>query len=182
MDAFKVITSNYLINVAFLSWAAAQILKTLFTLIAEKRFVAERLFGAGGMPSAHSALVVSLTVAVARKEGFSSPLFALALCFAGIVMYDAMGVRRAAGEQAKVLNSMVSSLFQKRHQFGDFPKLDEYFSKLGKRRQAPVPDSQEGEEKAGEDKMLNEFLGHTPLEVIGGALLGILMAMVIPVS
>lgn len=182
MEAFKVITSNYLINVAVLSWAMAQILKTLFTLIAERKFVPERLVGAGGMPSAHSALVVSLTVAMARKEGFSSPLFALALCFAGVVMYDAMGVRRAAGEQAKVLNSMVSSLFQKRNQFGGFPKLDEYFSKLTNRKEESANPALSEETEAVEDKMLNEFLGHTPLEVVGGALLGIIMAMLIPVS
>ena len=67
----------------------------------------ERMIGAGGMPSSHTALVCSLTIAMARKTGVSSAEFALALALACIVMYDAMGVRRAAGEHAKVLNKLV---------------------------------------------------------------------------
>ena len=107
METIKIIFSNYYINVAFLSWLTAQVLKTLLTFVLTKEVVWERMVGAGGMPSAHSALVCSLTVALERKLGFSSPEFALSLAFAAIVMYDAMGVRRAAGEQAKVLNKIV---------------------------------------------------------------------------
>ncbi|MEG2038747.1 MAG: divergent PAP2 family protein [Oscillospiraceae bacterium] len=191
MYGLSVLTSNYLINVAFVSWASAQILKTIFTFVFTKKFVAERLFGAGGMPSAHSALVCSLAVAMAKKEGFSSPMFALALCFAGVVMYDAMGVRRAAGEQAKVLNSVISGLFENKPAFGDFPKLEEYFSKLTnkkllhfKSRENDVLPPEDGQttDVETDNMMLNEFLGHTPLEVIGGALLGILISMLMPVQ
>ena len=184
MESLKVITSNYLINVCFVAWVSAQVLKMLLVLIVRRKLVLERLFGAGGMPSAHSALVCSLTVAIARQEGFASPLFALSLAFASIVMYDAMGVRRAAGEQAKVINQMVSGIFQKKSIFGEFPKLDEYFRRMKKKKplkEEPSCEKQpESREESGEEPdvgMLNEYLGHTPMEVLGGALLGILVAM-----
>ncbi len=184
IEALKLITSNYIIDVALTAWASAQILKTLFTLIFQKKLVLERLVGAGGMPSAHTALVVSLTVAMARKEGFASPMFALALCFAVVVMYDAMGVRRAAGEQAKVLNTVILSLFQKRHLFGDFPRLEDFLKRKKKSSKEQPKETELTEVEIENDpyyKMLNEFLGHTPMEVIGGALLGIFVALVFPV-
>ena len=167
MDALKSLFSNYLLNVALLAWLAAQVGKTLLTFIATKTFVPERLVGAGGMPSAHSALVCSLTIAIARKIGWNSPEFAIAFVMAAVVMYDAMGVRRAAGEQAKVLNRLV---------FG--PKNEK------------SPDCEEEaqhirdylEDQDLPDKELKEFLGHTPMEVLGGALLGILIAVLMPVS
>ncbi len=144
----KELISNYFIDVAVISWLSAQILKTLFEFIMTKKFNPERLVGAGGMPSAHSALVCSVTVAMARKIGFNSPEFAICFIVAGVVMYDAMGVRRAAGEQAKVLNKLV-------------------FEDKGNAHRP--------------EKALKEFLGHTPLEVLGGALLGILVAALVPV-
>ena len=107
MPFFRIITSNTFINVAFVSWAAAQIIKTLLTFFATNAFVPERLFGSGGMPSSHSALVCSLAVLMARSQGFSSPLFALCIVFAAVVMYDAMGVRRETGIQARILNEMM---------------------------------------------------------------------------
>lgn len=97
MDLLKGFTANYYINVAITAWFLAQLSKTLLTLILKKKFVMERMIGAGGMPSSHTALVCSLTIAMARKTGVSSAEFALALALACIVMYDAMGVRRAAG-------------------------------------------------------------------------------------
>ena len=119
-----------------------------------------------GMPSAHSAFVCSITIAIAKKVGYSSPEFALALAFACVVMYDAMGVRRAAGEQAKVLNRMVL----------DLSNPNSLFALLGSH-----PEKELDEDEDREQKELNEFLGHTPLEVLGGALLGILIAMIVPV-
>ena len=95
---WSVITGNYIINVGVTSWFCAQIIKTVLTLIRYREFRAERLFGAGGMPSSHSALVCSITVAMAKLVGFDSPLFGLTFVFSMVVMYDAMGVRRAAGE------------------------------------------------------------------------------------
>ena len=82
---------NYILYVPLLSWLAAQICKTIIDLILSGKLDLERMFGAGGMPSAHSALVCSMTIATARKFGVSSPFFAFAFILAAIVMYDAMG-------------------------------------------------------------------------------------------
>ncbi|MBQ4153407.1 MAG: divergent PAP2 family protein [Oscillospiraceae bacterium] len=149
MDKIAELFHNYVLITALLSWFVAQVLKTLLTLIVTKKFTPERLVGAGGMPSAHSATVCSLVVAISREVGFHTPEFAIAVVLAAVVMYDAMGVRRAAGEQAKVLNKMLE------RQYGD----------------------EEDSEFAVE---LKEFLGHTPLQVLAGALLGILIAMIMP--
>lgn len=91
MDLLKGFTANYYINVAITAWFLAQLSKTLLTLILKKKFVMDRMIGAGGMPSSHTALVCSLTIAMARKTGVSSAEFALALALACIVMYDAHG-------------------------------------------------------------------------------------------
>ena len=99
---------NYILSVALLSWLAAQICKTIINYILSGKFEAERMWGAGGMPSAHSALVCSMFMAAAKSQGVNSPIFAIAFILAAIVMYDAMGVRRETGEQAKVLNRMIS--------------------------------------------------------------------------
>lgn len=155
------LTSNYLINVGLLAWVAAQVSKTVLHFLVTGRWVFERMFGAGGMPSSHSALVCSITIGMVRKVGFDSPEFALALTLAAVVMYDAMGVRRAAGEHAKVINKLV---------FG-FQFLD-----------IAQPDEKEEERLISPDQeKLKEYLGHTPFEVLGGALLGILIAMIVPV-
>lgn len=151
MTDFSDLFSNYVLNMAILSWFSAQVIKTLLFFLKNKKLNLERMFGAGGMPSAHSASVCSMTIAVAKVAGFASPLFALAFLFAGIVMYDAMGVRRAAGEHAKVINMIVRK---------NKSNITNY-----------IPEHKEN---------LKEFLGHTPLEVLGGALLGILIAMLVP--
>lgn len=170
MNVLRTLTSNYIINVGMVSWLLAQLLKTLFTLLLTRELVLERLVGAGGMPSSHSALTSSIAIAMARKLGFASPEFGLAFAFAAIVMYDAMGVRRAAGEQAKVLNKLVFSL----PSFQLFQKPQE-------------PDGEDNADKPAEskpfmDKELKEFLGHTPVEVLGGCMLGILVAIFMPVT
>ena len=99
--------SNYVLNASLAAWFIAQLIKTIITLVFTKKLVLERMVGAGGMPSAHSATVCALTVSMSRATGISSPEFALAVLFATVVMYDAMGVRRAAGEHAKVINAML---------------------------------------------------------------------------
>lgn len=166
--AWELITSNYIINLAFISWVLAQVIKTGLTFIQFKEFRAERLFGAGGMPSSHSSLVCAITMGIAKLEGFSSPLFALTFCFAAVVMYDAMGVRRAAGEQAKVLNKMIFS-------FKDISKIFDLLN------QEIEEEYDQNTDTIGQHKELKEFLGHTPLEVLGGALLGLLVAALLPV-
>lgn len=148
---------NYILIAAIMSWVFAQIIKTVLTLIVTRRFTAERIIGAGGMPSSHSAMVCALLMGVARTTSLQSPEFALAFSFAAVVMYDAMGVRRAAGEQARVLNRLVE-VWEKR----------------------AVEDTPPGQPPAAApQKELKEYLGHTPMEVLAGAMLGILVALVV---
>ena len=167
MESLRLLTSNYLINIAFLAWLSAQLIKTALNLVTTRKFHAERLVGAGGMPSSHSALVCAMAIGTCRKMGFSSPEFALSLAFAAVVMYDAMGVRRAAGEQAKVLNKLV---------FG-FPSIWEQSQPASETVEPEVEEEDAALSSSLGDKALKEYLGHTPLEVMAGALLGILIAM-----
>ena len=148
MGPLQTLTSNYILNVGVLSWFIAQVLKTLLVFIPTRKIVWERMVGSGGMPSSHSALVCGVAMATAKKLGYASPEFALALALAGIVMYDAMGVRRETGKQAKLLNSI----------------LMENPLKLN---------AEVLQEK------LKEYVGHTPLQVLAGAILGIGLALVI---
>lgn len=151
-EIFTGFINNYIIQVAALSWLTAQVLKTIINFVFTKKFKAERLIGAGGMPSSHTALVVSTAVATAKECGTSSPIFALAALFAAVVMYDAMGVRYAAGEQAKVINQLVDEWL-------DTMKFDQ--------------------EKIPHFKELKEMLGHTPIEVIGGIIVGVVVSSIV---
>ena len=102
--------SNKLLLAAGLGWTVAQVLKTLIHLLFTKQFVAERLVGSGGMPSSHSATVCALATAAYLVHGPATTEFAICFFFAMIVMYDAIGVRRETGIQAKVLNEMIKVL------------------------------------------------------------------------
>lgn len=147
MDGFGAVLTNQTLLVAIAACLLAQGTKLVITLIRLRQFQASALFSAGGMPSAHSALVSALATSVGQTKGWSSPEFAIACMFAVIVMYDAAGVRQAAGQQAKVLNQIVDELFQ------------------------------EGEDLTPE--RLKELLGHTPLQVLAGLVLGISIALVV---
>lgn len=147
MNFFTDIVQNSVLVCAVCGWAVAQILKTLIHLLFTKKFVAERLVGSGGMPSSHSATVTSLATATCYIYGANSFEFAIALIFAIVVMYDAMGVRRETGIQAKVLNEILDA-------FADM-----------------------GSDMSPQDK-LKEFVGHTPLQVLAGAILGILISVI----
>ncbi len=103
---------NKILICAILGWFIAQALKVVFVLIQEKKFDMRRFVGSGGMPSSHSSFVLALTTAVAFEEGLSSALFAVCVVFSFIVMYDAAGVRRAAGKQAEILNSIIENFWQ----------------------------------------------------------------------
>lgn len=147
MTFLQELIHNEIVMSAGLSWGLAQIIKTIIHLILTKKFVAERLIGSGGMPSCHSATVCALTTSIIINEGIQSPLFAIAFIQAIIVMYDAMGVRRETGIQAKVLN-----------------EITEVIEKMGS--------------DLSNDAKLKEFVGHTPLQVFFGALLGIIIALI----
>jgi uncharacterized protein len=135
---------NKVLNISILSWFIAQLLKVIVVYVRNKKIDFRRLVGSGGMPSSHSAFVVSLAFCVGKSCGFNSPEFAISTVFALIVMYDAAGVRRAAGRQAKILNTIIQDM----HDNGKFP-----------------------EEK------LKELIGHTPVEVIAGAIVGAITAI-----
>ena len=107
MEIVNQIITNKCIVVPFCLWIIIQVFKFVYELIVNKKIDFKRLFGAGGMPSSHSAVVCSEAILVGKALGFDSATFALALAFAGVVMYDAAGIRRAAGKQARILNKIV---------------------------------------------------------------------------
>jgi hypothetical protein len=100
---------------ALFAWLAAQLIKMSDHYIHTRKFDISYLVSTGGMPSAHSAMVCGLTTSVGIRAGMDSPLFAVTLAFALVVMFDAQSVRRAAGQQARVLNQLIEQLF-KEHQ------------------------------------------------------------------
>ncbi len=115
------ITFNPLIYSAFMGMVLAQVAKVVLILVMERRLAMDRLTETGGMPSSHSAAVAALATACGIEYGVQSPYFALAIVFGSIVIYDATGVRRAAGRHAEILNSLItemSHLFEE----GDKPK------------------------------------------------------------
>lgn len=146
---YGILHNPLFISAAF-GWLVAQGSKTIIYWIINRRFNWERIIGAGGMPSAHSATVMALVVSTGIVYGPSGFEFPLAVFFAFIVMYDAMGVRRETGEQAKVLNEMVRQ-----------------WSEMGKQLQTMGPLEQ-----------FKEFVGHTPLQVLIGAILGSVIAAI----
>ena len=137
---------NRVFFTAFLTVIVAQLLKIIYNFIREGKFDFRIFTSTGGMPSSHSASVMALTTAVGLETGWNSPLFGVTLFFSLIVMYDAAGIRRAAGKQAEILNRIMDDLYQGRTLY------------------------EEGEK-------LKELLGHTPVEVLVGAILGIASAL-----
>ncbi len=99
--------SSSILVTTIIAWFIAQVLKVILVFIKKKKLDFRRLIGSGGMPSSHASFVVSLAASVGLKEGFSSTMFAISVVVALVVMYDAAGVRRAAGQQAKILNMLV---------------------------------------------------------------------------
>lgn len=109
MGIFNQIIHNKCLTVPIILWCIVQILKFFIELIRNKKVDLKRLVGAGGMPSSHSAIVCSLASCIGKEYGFDSGLFAISLIFAFVVMYDACGVRRAAGKQAGILNKILDT-------------------------------------------------------------------------
>ena len=136
---------------AFMSWLIAQVIKMITYLVKNKEISVERFWGAGGMPSSHAAAVCALASAIAVIEGANSNMFAIAALLALVVMYDASGVRRAAGMHAKEINNIKTI-------------IDQFHEDMRK------PGAKNFEETKAQ---LKELLGHSPIEVFFGALLGI---------
>ena len=143
MDIILALIGNKVIQAAVLAWAAAQAIKVVLTLAISRRFDSSRVLGSGGMPSSHSAMVCAMVTTIGFHEGISSSVFALAACFAGVVMYDAAGVRRSTGKNAAVINKLIEDLGKDGFAFSE--------------------------------ERLKELVGHTPVQVFAGALLGVLV-------
>jgi hypothetical protein len=143
-NALSQIFQNRILLTTLSSWVIAQAIKVIFYGFRQRKFDFRWFIGTGGMPSSHTAGASSLATGCGLTYGFDSVYFALAASFAIVVMFDAQGVRRASGRQARILNKIMDDIYwQGRIQEG----------------------------------RLREFIGHTPLEVIGGMLLGIGIAV-----
>lgn len=109
MNDFISFLQNKYIYIPFLLWFSIQLFKVIYDLVTTKKFNFKRIMGAGGMPSSHSAVVSGLATLIGKYEGVGTPLFALSFIFAFVTMYDAAGVRRAAGKQARLLNKIIET-------------------------------------------------------------------------
>ena len=128
------------------AWTIAQVAKVLISSVRQGRLNLRVLAEMGGMPSSHAAIVMGLTTAIGKHAGVATPPFAIALIFSFVVMYDAAGLRRAAGRQAAVLNRLVEDLVHMR---------------------------------GVQEQRLRELLGHTPVEVLIGAVIGIVVGLIV---
>ena len=137
------LASNRVLLAGLIAWSLAQVIKIPLNYVLHREWDWTLLLSSGGMPSSHSALVIGVCIAAGLTLGFDTPVFAVAFVLAMIVVYDATGVRRHAGDQARVINLMIDELLT-------------------------------GHPLA--EKELKEVLGHTPREVLGGILLGVLIA------
>ena len=142
-DIFTELIKNKTFMTTLYAWVIAQILKLIIGVIKEKRFDFRWFVGTGGMPSSHVAGASCLATAIGLRYGFDSVYFALAASFTIVVMFDAQGVRRASGRQARVLNKIMEDIYW---------------------------------QKKIQENRLRELIGHTPIEVIVGFLLGITIA------
>ena len=133
---------NKFLIVTFIVWCCIQLFKFITDFVINRKPNFRRLFGAGGMPSSHSAVVATLTTLIGKEYGLGNGIFAVSFVFSLIVMYDAAGVRRAAGKQATLLNKLVEN----------YPNSNVIVT-----------------------EKLVEVLGHTPFQVLVGAVIGILV-------
>lgn len=144
MNVFAEVIRNKIFMTTLSAWIIAQTVKMALAAIKQRKFDFRWFVSTGGMPSSHTAGAACLSTAIGLEKGFDSAYFALAAAFALVVMFDAQGVRRAAGRQARILNKITEDIYWKG--------------------------------RVGDDR-LRELLGHTPVEVIGGLLLGIIIAL-----
>jgi acid phosphatase family membrane protein YuiD len=144
-EIFVEITSNKILITTLSAWVIAQTIKVTRGVISQKKFDFRWFVGTGGMPSSHAAGASCLATAIGLEYGFNSVHFALAASFAIVVMFDAQGVRRASGRQARILNKLMDDIYWK----------------------GRIPEGR-----------LRELIGHTPIEVLVGFLLGATIAIV----
>lgn len=142
-EVFAEVFKNKIFMTTLAAWIIAQTIKVTLGVVRQKKFDFRWFVGTGGMPSSHTAGASCLATAIGLNHGFDSAYFALAASFALVVMFDAQGVRRASGRQARVLNKITEDIYW--------------------------------QGRIGEDR-LRELIGHTPVEVIAGLVLGIAIA------
>ena len=143
MDFFKGLLENRILIAALVAWAIAQAIKAILYTIVNREFKFERLVGSGGMPSSHAATVCALTTAVAMQFGLASFEFAISFVLSSVVLHDARGVRQEAGKQAVTITAIIDHLIKE----GTIIELPEW--------------------------ELKELIGHTPLQVLIGSIVGI---------
>ena len=114
MNFFIALGKNKIFVIAILTWLIAQLIKVIIGIIKEKRFNFKWFVGTGGIPSSHCAGVAALATSVGMRFGYNSGIFAVALIFTIITMFDAQGVRRSTGKQAEILNKMFEDLYFKK--------------------------------------------------------------------
>jgi acid phosphatase family membrane protein YuiD len=146
---------NFPLEVALFAVVFAQFIKLPIQYLLEKKWYLSIIFSTGGMPSSHSAFVTALMIALALTEGITSPYFALSFVLAGVVIHDAIGIRREAGKHALVLNQMRE-------------EIDSIIVEMSKK--------DERDNVVIENK-LKELLGHEPIEAIAGTILGAIVAV-----
>lgn len=149
MDILQVLLHNKMFMAPLLGWVSAQVIKTMINFFITKQFNPERLIGSGGMPSSHSAAVVGIMYATAYCKGVDGFEFPLATIFAFIVMYDAMNVRMETGKQAVIINFFLKN-----------EEIKDRLKEVGKGEWPKI--------------ILKEYVGHTPLQVLGGIITGII--------
>ncbi len=115
MENISQLAQNKVLFASLLAWIVAQTFKVLITLLLEREFKFERFHGSGGMPSSHTSTIMAASTSIGLTMGFDTPLYALALIMSFIVMYDASGVRRSVGKQAKLLNDIIKDLYEFKH-------------------------------------------------------------------
>ncbi len=143
MEFFKGFLENKILIAALVAWAIAQAAKAILYTVINREFRMERLVGSGGMPSSHAATVCALATAVAKQFGLASFEFAISFVLASVVLHDARGVRQEAGKQAVTITAIIDHLLKE----GTIIELPEW--------------------------ELKELIGHTPLQVLIGSILGI---------
>ncbi|MGA2775743.1 MAG: divergent PAP2 family protein [Candidatus Omnitrophota bacterium] len=144
-EVLREISHNKVLMTTISAWLIAQTIKLFVGFVTQKKFDFRWLIGSGGMPSSHAAGAACLATAVGLEQGFNSAYFALAASFAIVVMFDAQGVRRSTGKQARILNKIMDDIY--------------WQGKI-------------------EELRLRELIGHTPIEVIIGLILGVIIALI----
>lgn len=149
MEYLIQLINNRILIASILCWLAAQIIKTIINAVLTKDFDLRRMIGDGGMPSAHSATVTGLALMTGLECGFDTPVFAVAVILASVVMHDATGVRYETQKQATAIEQIVS-----------------WFNEML-------------EENISLEVKLKKFVGHSKLQVLVGALVGVIVTLLL---